>query len=456
MDFNIDLNKLICDTFVEIMDEIINCSVARAVLNGGRSSTKSQDVATGIVVGCTVFKESAIALLRYQNKAEERLVNTFKESISYLGLEKYWKLRKSPLEYVLLDDFGRETDVSIKFTGCDSPENLKSFKPRRGAFRYIWFEELNNFKSMKEVKSLIQTFARGKGKHCVIMTYNPPMQTSSWVNTEFTNNSKNIVRTFDNRVYKEFEFEIAGIKKIQTQVIHKSTYLDVIHGSTILNRETGKKELVSHADWLGDDFIGDAEQDKVENEKYYRWAYLGEVVGTEANIFNNIKEWDGDTTGISLETIKRGFDWGYGGPDPCAYVQWAYDRRNRKIYALEAFGRPKMSEEEIAIEISKLNKFNFPVTADSGVPRLNELLAAKGTNIEPAKKGPDSRLAGVKWLQGLTGIYICRARTPVVFKQFVSYEYEVNKNDDVTSKIPDGNDHWIDATRYAFEDEMTV
>ena len=28
-------------------------------------------------------------------------------------------------------------------------------------------------------------------------------------------------------------------------------------------------------------------------------------------------------------------------------------------------------------------------------------------------------------------------------------EYEVNKDGEVLNSIPDGNDHWVDATRYA-------
>ena len=177
MEININLNDLICDSFVDIADDIINCNVDRAVMNGGRSSTKSQVASECIITGCMVFKESAVAAVKYANKIEERLVNTFRDTIRYMGVEQFWKLRRAPFEYVLLDEFGKETDVSIKFTGCDNPDNLKSYKSRRGGFRYIWFEELTNFPNIKEVNNLIQTFARGQGKHCVIMTYNPPIGT---------------------------------------------------------------------------------------------------------------------------------------------------------------------------------------------------------------------------------------------------------------------------------------
>ena len=54
---NIDLNSLICDTFVDVASDIITCDVDRAVLNGGRSSTKSQVASECIVTGCMTYKE---------------------------------------------------------------------------------------------------------------------------------------------------------------------------------------------------------------------------------------------------------------------------------------------------------------------------------------------------------------------------------------------------------------
>jgi len=440
---NIDLNSLICDTFVDVASDIITCDVDRAVLNGGRSSTKSQVASECIITGCMTYKESAVACVKYANKIEERLVSTFRESIAYMGVEKWWKLRKSPFEYVLLDDDGKETNVSIKFTGCDNPENLKSYKPRRGAFRYIWFEELTNFPSYKEVKSLIQTFGRGKGKHCVIMTYNPPMQNSNWVNKEYNTISKDkkLLWNKENSYCTEFEFEVEpGVTEKIKQVVHHSTYLDVIASG--------------HADWLGTGFIGDAKQTEIENPKYYRWAYLGEVIGTDANVFNNIVEWDGNVEALNIVEIFRGLDWGYGGPDSSAYVEWYYDRKHKRIYALNEFAKPKMSIDDVSYGIKTLNKHNFPVYADSACPLLNSTLGNTGVNVLGAIKGPDSLAGGIKWLQGLNGIYVCKTLTPTIHKEYTEYEYLVDKEDQVTSKLSGENDHTIAATRYAFNLEI--
>ena len=443
MELNINLNDLICDNFVDVASDIINCEVDRAVLKGGRSSTKSQVASECIITGCMAYKESAVACVKYANKIEERLVSTFRDTINYMGVGKWWKLRKSPFEYVLLDDNGNETDVSIRFTGCDNVENLKSYKSRRGGFRYIWFEELTNFPTYKEVKSLMQTFGRGKGKHCIIMSYNPPMQNSNWVNKEYNviSPDKKILWTTDNASCTEFEFEIED-GKFETirQIVHHSTYLDVIASG--------------HADWLGSTFIGDAKLCEIENNTYYRWAYLGEVVGTDANVFANIKDWDGDKGKLDITEVFRGYDWGYGGPDACSYVEWYYDRRNKRIYALNEFYKPKMSVEDVAFEIKQLNKHNFPVYADSACKELNNQLRNKFVNIIDVEKGPDSIRAGIKYLQGLNGIYINKYLTPNIYREWTEAEYLVDKDDNVTSKLPDKNNHTIDATRYGFSIEI--
>ena len=145
----VNLSEIVVDTFEEIFTDIVNCDVNRAILKGGRSSTKSQMASEAIVVGCMTYKASAVCLLKHANKIEERLVNTFKSSIDYLGVGKYWKLRKSPFEYVLLDSNGRETDCSIKFTGADSPEMIKSYnKYTELGYAPIYARE--NFKNIYE------------------------------------------------------------------------------------------------------------------------------------------------------------------------------------------------------------------------------------------------------------------------------------------------------------------
>ena len=51
----------------------------------------------------------------------------------------------------------------------------------------------------------------------------------------------------------------------------------------------------------------------------------------------------------------------------------------------------------------------------------------------------------------LKKIVIDPERTPYTHKEFSEYEYERNKDDEIISSYPDGNDHSIDSVRYALE-----
>lgn len=434
---DINLDEFILTAFRDVFIDIVQCEADEIILKGGRSSTKSMTVAHAIIVGCTTHKSSAVALVKYGNRIEDRLVNTFRECIGLLGLEDMWKLRRSPFEYVLLDRFGMETDVSIKFTGCDDAAKLRSYKPRRGNFRYIWFEELTDFKSLREYNDLKETFTRG-GEQTVISTYNPPRRASNWVNKEYNVQVGKVLGYKDNYVKEEFNINRFGISDSRIRIVHHSTYLDVI--------KDGKMH------WLGKNFIGMAEQSRVENNKYYRHAYLGEVVGTDANIFSNIVDWDGNTTRLDIKTLYRGLDWGYGGKGLSAYVEWYFDFKNRRLYAINEFGSPGIDPKDMAYEIRLRNKHNFPVKADNAMPIMNRMARNAGANIIGVKKRPDSVRAGIKWLQSLNGIYISKRLTPKIYKEFTEYEYIVDREGNVTNELPKENDHFVDATRYALDE----
>lgn len=435
MELNINLDNLITPNFRKLFNDIVNCNQNEIIEEGGRSSGKTTQTATGIVVGCTVNRQSAVCVMHTGNKIESRLVSTFREVIHNLGLDKLWKERKSPNEFVLLDNKGRETNVSIKFTGALNPEDLKGFKARMGSFRYVLFEELTNFKNYKEVQTIMDTMLRSTGKHTAIMLYNPPLHSSHWVNKLYSRPVGRALGYSSDYYYETYELEVdTGVYETHKRLIHHSTLYDIMKAG--------------HRDWLGEEPVL-AALSKKENPKFWRWNYLGSVEGTDANVFWNIEDWNGDTSKLEIGEILRGFDFGLGGPDPCAFIEVYFDRRNRSLYVLNEFGRPKMSVKEVADNIKKFNRHNFRVWCDSAVPILNQQLRNYGIDAQDVKKWPDSVQAGVKFLQSLSKIYICAGRTPNAYRELKGCEYELDKDENVTSKLPDKDNHWIDAIRYA-------
>lgn len=60
----------------------------------------------------------------------------------------------------------------------------------------------------------------------------------------------------------------------------------------------------------------------------------------------------------------------------------------------------------------------------------------------------------MKWLASRAKIVIDRKRCPETAKEFESYEYLRDKDGNFISGYPDENNHFIDAVRYALNDEI--
>lgn len=93
-------------------------------------------------------------------------------------------------------------------------------------------------------------------------------------------------------------------------------------------------------------------------------------------------------------------------------------------------------------------------TADSAEPKSIAEQKEYGIRVKGAKKGPDSVEYGEKWLDDLDEIVIDPKRTPNLAKEFENIDYQTDKDGNPKAKLEDRMNHAIDATRYAFEDDM--
>ena len=98
---------------------------------------------------------------------------------------------------------------------------------------------------MAELRSLNQSLLRGGEEFRIFYSYNPPKQGRSWINLE----------TAEERA---------------DRLIHHSTYLQM------------KEE------WLGKQFLAEAEYIRKRHPEIYRHEYLGEVTGSGGEVFRNL------------------------------------------------------------------------------------------------------------------------------------------------------------------------
>ena len=406
----INAYETIAPKFWDVLDDIIANGHREYWLKGGRNSTKSSFIAISIILNMMLDAQNGdithcVALRKVENTVAGSVFNTMLWATEMLGVQEYWSMTKNPMKMTYLP-----TGQEILFKGCDDPRKVKSTKFIRGYCKYIWFEELDEFYGMEDIRSIKQSLMRGGPNIKTFYSYNPPKVVSNWVNTE-------------------------ALQVVEGRLVHHSTYLDV------------PKE------WVSEDFIAEAELLKKQNELYYRNEYLGEATGTGGQVFENIelKEIKDDEL-KRFDNIVDGLDFGFA-VDPSAYVQAYYNKNQKQLYIFQEIYKVGMSNKQLYEQIKAVKVGNGFITCDSAEPKsIAELKSLGLTRVRGAKKGPDSIEYGIKFLQKLNKIYIDPKRCPNIAREFTGYAYDMDKNGNFISRYPDRDNHSIDAVRYAIED----
>ncbi len=144
-------------------------------------------------------------------------------------------------------------------------------------------------------------------------------------------------------------------------------------------------------------------------------------------------------------------DWGWY-PDLYAFVRVQYDAGRHTLYIWQEYTCHKQSNAQTAETLRSMGiTAADPITCDSAENKSVGDYRAFGLSARGAEKGPFSREYSYKWLQSLRNIVIDNRRCPEAAREFLEYEYDRDRNGNVLSGYPDGNDHVIDAVRYAME-----
>lgn len=405
----ISLKQLIAPSFYEIHNDLKQFRHTHYWLKGGRGSTKSSFISLEVILG--IMKDTqanAVVLRKVGQTLQGSVYEQLQWAVSVLGVEGYWVSKLSPLEMKYIAD-GREN--KIVFRGADKPKKIKSTKFRKGYCKYIWYEEVDEFGGMEEIRTINQSLLRGGSDFVVFYSYNPPQSQSNWVNEEV-------------------------LQKRNDRLVHHSTYLTV------------------PPEWLGQQFLIEAEHLKNVKPTAYQHEYMGEVTGTGGEVFTNLTLREITDSEIShFDHIARGIDWGYAA-DPFHYTVNHYDKTRRRLYIYYEIQMLKLSNRKAAELVKKENKWNDVVICDSAEPKSIAEMYSYDLRVLKAKKGPDSVQYGIKWLQDLEEIVIDPKRCPNTAREFLEYELEKDANGNFKGHFPDKNNHSIDAVRYSREFDM--
>lgn len=411
--------------FHDILGDVMAHGHTHYWLHGGRGSTKSSFISLCIILLVIANPyANAVVVRRFGNTLRDSVFQQVIWAITALGLEEYFKTRVSPMEITYLP-----TGQRIVFRGADDPVKLKGVKFTRGYAAIVWFEETDQFDGIEAIRSILNSLRRGGDAFWIFYSYNPPRTLWSWVNRE-----------------------CLEMEKREDCLVRRSSYLDVVD---------------EHMDWVGRPFYEEAELLRASNELAWRWEYLGEVTGTGGSVFTNIRgESISDEEIAIFDRPRIGIDWGWF-PDPwrCVFANWEPSERRLTIFKELSANRKTPAETGQMV----VDALTFPdhegtegvfhdyrIYCDDTPDGKQQMMTYRrefGLRAHPARKGRMRRLS-YEWLAGLREIVIDPKRCPLTFEEFKLKEYAKDREGTWIDDIPDGNDHSIDAVRYAMMEDV--
>ena len=374
---------------------------------GGASSGKSYFVAQRIVLD-TLAGRNTLVLRNVARTLRGSCWNEVIKAINALKpiLRDCFNISKSEMLITSMNN-----GAQILFAGLDDVEKIKSITPASGVLTDIWIEEATET-SYDDFKQLEKRL-RGESRHPkrITMSFNPVYK-EHWIYREF----------FKHWDESKTEYKDDGLS------ILKTTYKD--------NR------------FLTDDDIKALEN---EQDEYYRnvytlgnWGVLGDV------IFRNWRS--EDLSAFNTDKPLFGLDFGFSS-DPAAGVKVHYDRAQKRVYILDEIYERGLTNTALA---PILREFcgNHYITCDSSEPKSIKELQNLGIRAIGAKKGPDSVMHGIQWLQGHE--IIVDVRCQHMKNELQLYQWRKDKNGQSMRVPEDRNNHLIDALRYCLEHESTA
>ena len=426
----IPVKECVIEKYQPVLKKILNHEYTHYVFPGGRGSTKSSFVG-GIVIPLLIMAYPnihACCFRKVGNTVQKSIFAQIVWGIHKLGVEHLFSIPKNfatPITYI-------PTGQQIICMGLDDPMKVKSIKLPFGYIAITWFEELDQYEGENQIRMVTQSTMRGGDKFWDFRTFNPPISKNNWAN-EYC--------------------EECEIKRQNDTLVVRNTYLDV------------------PPEWLGEQFIQEADILKDINERAYIHEYLGQAIGTGGDVFQNVEDLDmynpriiydvngnpiqGRPLVETFDTIYNGLDVGFA-LDPTRLVRCYFNPAVLDLYIFIEFSTSHNRSADIYRQIyteKHLLKNDDMLICDPGGGGLFVIadFKAYGAFARAADKGPGSVDYGIKWLQGLRHIYIDKRHCPDTWKEFVNYEYEQDKDGNFISAYPDANNHSIDAVRYAMQ-----
>nr|DAM17409.1 MAG TPA: terminase large subunit [Caudoviricetes sp.] len=377
--------------------------VHEIISKGGRGSIKSNFWAA--IVEETIYNDDqahCVFTRRYKTDLRGSVYNQFMKTIIRHGRIDDWEFTTSPMRAVY-----KKTGQQVLFVGADKPISLKSYNVTFGYVKMLLHEEADEMAGVAQMDNIEDTFLRSDTPALDVKIFNPPQSANNFMNA-YVEEKRNDPSTF----------------------IAHSYYYNVPQK------------------WLGKRFFERAEWFKQHKPRYYQNNYLGEVTGTGGVIFDNV-----ETRKLTDEFIQElpyfnyGLDFGYEHPQ--VFIKAYYDSDTDILYPVEEVYSRRCKNSTFARKINKYK--NVEILADSARPDNIKEMQDWGFDIIGAKKrwgANNGRDYCWEWLRQCNKIVVDPERTPHLYKELTTLEFEQLKDGTFSSEYPRLNEDCIMALIY--------
>lgn len=374
-------------------------------MTGGRGSQKSFAVSSWACNKITDEPDPwTILYTRYtMQSAEISVIPEFTEKIDLLGKTGSVQVTKTLVECLT-------TGSKIIFSGIktQSGNQTARLKSIPGLNVFI-VDEAEEFRDEKDFNTIDDSIRMMGVPNVVVIVMNP-QDTEHWVWQRW------FERSHQMELIDGFQIPI-------------STHPDVTHIHTTW-RDNWRN--------LNPDYLEKIKLLRTHDPAAYAHRYLGQwLTRKEGVIYAN---WVEGAFDDSLP-YAYGLDLGFS-PDPLALVKVAVDTTNMRIYVHEEIYKTKLDDQAaLAIMLDRVTP-NALVVNDTSEPRLIEMFARNGLNMQNASKGKDSVKEGIRELSKFQFVV-----TPESYN--LKHELRNYVWNDKKASIPiAGHDHGLDSVRY--------
>lgn len=385
------------------------------VCKGSRASKKSKTTALWYVYNIMKYPQAnALVIRKTFTTLKNSCYTDIKWAINRLGVSHLWKCTKSPLEITYMP-----TGQKILFRGLDDPLKITSITVSVGQLCWLWLEEAYEI-SKEEDFDMLDESIRGATPEGlfkqITITFNP-WNEKHWLKKRF----------FD--------------KKDEDVLAMTTNYLC--------------------NEWLDEADKKVFEKMKLNNPRRYQVAGLGNWGVVDGLVYENWKEEAFELItaedkakgkdGIVVDSMKAvtGLDFGYTNDPTALFVGWL-DLDKKKLYVTDELYKKGLSNKRIYEEIVNKGHKKRKIVCDSAEPKSIDELKGLGLRAYSAKKGKDSIMNGIQWIQDLE--IIIHPRCVNFLTEISLYIWDKDRFGNTLNQPIDEFNHLMDAMRYALEE----